>query len=693
MLSSAIRTALSQEDFDTVEADWLGHLGDEPEDLAYFLEVSKSLRAQGQEDLARVLVELLDEALKERQAWSVRLALLRETGTLLFEPAQLHSTTLDTLRQEYSAKPHLEELMTVVGLFRGTPGEPKMWQKVDRLVTLLSFDVGAIVTMEGKGVGQVVELNLALEGFKIDFEQYSGVTVGFRAAGKLLKPLSPSHILRRKLEEPSVLEKIRDSDPAELLRLTLTSYDHPLTGAQVREVLRGVVPEKRWTSWWAATRKHPQVVSGGGTRQSYRWVDSTAGAKDALWENFQKADPRGRLEALRRSAERDPELHQKMAAALAAQGQAIAHKDPGLAFEVWSVLEGVDAVSDHLTWDPEEWLAGVRDICGAMAAIRTRSLKEKAYALLQQVRDDWSALYREALLAEEDPRLLDRVSEVLRETSPPDYQKFITQALSQPRKSPGAFTWLAERAAEVEELRHNREYRLFQQILMALGNQAFQGLRSRLLALWDSGGTVPRLLPHFTEDQATEAYELIERTVNLEPYQKDPLRTALELRFPGLRSVEETPFYATAATLDSKRAELKELLEVEIPANRRAIEEARALGDLRENFEYKSARQRHEYLAARAAELNRTLTRATALDPASIDPSEIRIGTVSRLTNAGGEKTLTILGPWESDPERDVVSYESDLAQAMLGKVVGESVEISGETFEIAAIDIYDPEA
>src|SRR5687767_15311827 len=103
----------------------------------------------------------------------------------------------------------------------------------------------------------------------------------------------------------------------------------------------------------------------------------------------------------------------------------------------------------------------------------------------------------------------------------------------------------------------------------------------------------------------------------------------------------------------------------EIPANRKAIEEARAMGDLRENFEYKSARQRHEYLNARAASLNAELQRVRPLDTAGMETSEVRIGTRVRLTGPGGERTLTILGPWESKPEEDVISYESDLAKEL----------------------------
>src|SRR4029078_13134397 len=114
-------------------------------------------------------------------------------------------------------------------------------------------------------------------------------------------------------------------------------------------------------------------------------------------------------------------------------------------------------------------------------------------------------------------------------------------------------------------------------------------------------------------------------------YQRAPLLMGLELRFPSLRQESEVALYATPASIEARRIELKRLLEEEIPANRKAIEEARAMGDLRENFEYKSARQPHEYLASRASGLDRDLRRARPIDATTVDPSAARVGTKLRL--------------------------------------------------------------
>src|SRR4030095_11835538 len=132
------------------------------------------------------------------------------------------------------------------------------------------------------------------------------------------------------------------------------------------------------------------------------------------------------------------------------------------------------------------------------------------------------------------------------------------------------------------------------------------------------------------------------------------------LRSPAQRKDSgPAALYATTESIEAKQAELHRIMTVEVPANRKAIEEARAHGDLRENFEYKSARQRHEYLNARAAALNGDLTRVRpSEEPTGL--AGIRIGTRAHLI---GGRTLTLLGPWESQPEQDVISYESELGK------------------------------
>jgi transcription elongation GreA/GreB family factor len=116
----------------------------------------------------------------------------------------------------------------------------------------------------------------------------------------------------------------------------------------------------------------------------------------------------------------------------------------------------------------------------------------------------------------------------------------------------------------------------------------------------------------------------------------------------------------------------------------------RAMGDLRENFEYKAARQRHELLNARAAALNADLARVRPIEAAGVDLSAVRIGTRVHLVGPDGrERVITVLGPWDSRPEQDVLSHESELGKRLLDRQVGAVVDLGGESWTVRAITLY----
>src|SRR5258708_4769676 len=116
----------------------------------------------------------------------------------VFAADKVSSAIVSTLTKLYGDRSTFKGLAEAAGLHRATHDLPKTWEKVDRLESLLAFDVGTVVAMEGKGVGRVVDANLGLESFKVDFERHRGLVVGFKAAAKLLRPLPPAHGLRRK---------------------------------------------------------------------------------------------------------------------------------------------------------------------------------------------------------------------------------------------------------------------------------------------------------------------------------------------------------------------------------------------------------------------------------------------------------------------------------------------------------------
>ena len=685
-MDADLQRQIAAGELDAVEDAFLARLAESPLDVAFLGNAGRALAQAGHEEQAELLLRMADDHLRQAQAWRERLQLLRRVGNLLHpEPLALHEEIVRSLLAAHGNAELAKRLLDKLGLHRAPDDIPKTWEKADRVEELMALAPGTVVAMEGKGAGRVAEVNLQLDSFRVDLGPLGTLSVGFAAAKKMLRPLPERHILRRKLEEPEVLGALKRDDPAALVRGVLESYDEPLTGNELRQALAGVVDDGEWTSFWNRAKKSPQLVALPGGRQRYHWAASADAAVAGVREGFAGGSWRERLDLLKSHGARDVELSRQMVASLREQAGELRASEPAAALEVALALERAGSPLDA-ELAPEALLAASDDPVRLLGAT-DRATREEGYRRLAAARSDWAAWFEKALLREEEPKVLDVLADRLAAVARPAFDRIAGELLTQPRKSPAGFAWLAERASRDEALLQRSPLRLFQQVLASASDDSFGPHRKRLLRLADTGGTLPRLLPFLDTAQAAQAEEAVGKAPGLEAYQREALVNAIHLRFPELRQDVEQPLYATAEAIVAKKEELRRLLEEEIPANRKAIEEARALGDLRENFEYKSARQRHEYLAARAAGLHRDLGRARPIDLSRIDTSAVRVGTRVLLRGPGGEeRAFTLLGPWDSQPEQGILSHESELATTLLGKAVGDQATLEGKAFEVVEV-------
>ena len=103
-----------------------------------------------------------------------------------------------------------------------------------------------------------------------------------------------------------------------------------------------------------------------------------------------------------------------------------------------------------------------------------------------------------------------------------------------------------------------------------------------------------------------------------------------------------------------------------------------AMGDLRENAEYKMARQEQDLLLAQKNELEVAINKARVSDFSDASVNTVSIGSVVDLDRISKNERVTysVLGAWDGDPEKDILSYQTPLAKALLGKGKGDQVEI-----------------
>ena len=151
-------------------------------------------------------------------------------------------------------------------------------------------------------------------------------------------------------------------------------------------------------------------------------------------------------------------------------------------------------------------------------------------------------------------------------------------------------------------------------------------------------------------------------------------------------------FPITAEGLSRLEEELKVLKSEERPAVIRAIAEARAHGDLSENAEYHAAREKQSFIAGRIAERESLVPPSEVLDVSKMTGEQVRFGAYVTIVDeeSEDEKTYRIVGQYEADMKKGSISISSPLARALLGKSVGDSVEVpapgGARSVEITAV-------
>ena len=144
--------------------------------------------------------------------------------------------------------------------------------------------------------------------------------------------------------------------------------------------------------------------------------------------------------------------------------------------------------------------------------------------------------------------------------------------------------------------------------------------------------------------------------------------------------------------LEKLKTELSHLEGVERPQNIRAIEEARAHGDLSENAEYHAAKETQAFIESKINELRAVVGRSEVLDIETSPTDRVVFGRTVLLYDLKTEEEISyqLLGPYESDPENGKISVISPLGQALIGREAGDEVRVKTpgglQEFEIVEI-------
>ncbi len=586
-------------------------------------------------------------------------------------------------------------------------------EAVRRLRTLLALREGALCHDRTWGAGKVKRMDALYGRVEIDFETKAGHQMSFAYAAETLSLLPENHLLARRLADPEALQRLAAEQPAELVRWALRDFG-PLTADQLKDrLVPRVLPESGWKGFWEAARKalkndpavalparrtEPMRLRSGGERFDDAWFAELAAERDLervleQVESLAEAKPSGlsaeraailadRLGFVVKGAAggRTPELTARAAMAAAALGAPLPALEMPGADDLWQpdicarVLRRLPARAT------ERFLAFLAERDGArlekllldlLPTLDIGPLTAAIETLMARGREEEVAALLRGLTARQQIGV-EAVLWVLRNP-----ERIEAWAL-------GALPDIARRALDLAEEDFGYEQLKAQkQMKERLGRPEF--LRDALALMnddqrWDFIGRLRRSPGWSPLDRQA----ILGKLVRLCPEYGPMVAADSNAGAPAARKLPLT----STRSFRERQAQLRQIVQVEIPKNSREIGEARAHGDLRENFEYKAAKDMQAVLMRRQRELELQLREAQPSDFADAPLDRVGPGVGVELRHADGRlERFHILGVWDRDEALAVISSASQMGQALIGKQAGESVALPGEPAGAATIE------
>jgi transcription elongation factor GreA len=582
---------------------------------------------------------------------------------------------------------------------------------------------GAYVVHRSWGFGQIKSFDDTTLRLVIDFKGKKSHAMDPAFCVTTMEVLPANHLLVRKETEPKKIQELIADNPAQLIVEALESYPNKATTAIDLEItLSQVIGEEKFKKWWADARKavakDPRVLVPEKKTECYVLRETPVSAEDEIFDQFNST----------RSARRRISLAEDFAAASA-------HKAAQATLS--EVLKGVaDAVKDSNQIDAAERLYGaaVRDRIAKVAGVDPATFEPSQASLVANLRDL-------PAIAEKIPvQFQSHFLELIKETHPIECRDIVFNLL---KVSQGKFTtecinflvengysddlaatlqrWQTEQNLRAPVLlwivknRHSKKFakllndlitpRLLSAIFFAIDYEALQAASARRIPLGDILSDDTELIADLLSTADPETARDLANTLLLNQGFEELTKKSLLARFikifPNIQSLvaadaegKEDQLLVSRESFERKREEYETIVSKKIPENSKAIATAREHGDLKENSEYKMAKQDQQVLMAQKGQLERELARARITDFKDATIEQVSVGSVVEVrVPDGGTTRYTILGVWDGDPDQHVISYKTPLGAALIGKKTGETVKVkmgaAEDSYSIVSISRY----
>ena len=575
---------------------------------------------------------------------------------------------------------------------------------------LEAMEADAYVVHRSWGFGQIKRYDDAAQKLVIDFKDKKGHSMDPAFCISTMEVLPAKHLLVRKETDTQKINELIADNPAQLLIETLQAYpNNAATAIEIEIVLAQVLGEEKFKKWWAAAKKliakDARIQVPVKKTECYLIRETPVSAEDELVEQFTNT----------RSARRRILLAEEL---VDGSDKATSQKD------LASVLAGLaTSVQESNQLDAAERLYGaaIRDDLAKLVGSETAYEPSQA-SLIANQRDlpeiaekipvHFQSRFLELILATHPIETRDIVFGLLKVSQGKFTTECINFLVEQGYSDDLAATltrWQTEQNLRAPVLlwivknRHSKKFakllndlitpRLLSAVFFAIDYEALQAASARRIPLADilseDTDLIADLLSTADPETARDLANTLMLNQGFEELTKKSLLARFIKIFPKIQSLvaadaesKEEQLLVSRASYEAKRAEYESIVSKEIPENSKAIATAREHGDLKENSEYKMAKQDQQVLMGKKTLLEKDLGRARITDFKEASTEQVSVGSVVTVRAGSGQTTYTLLGVWDGNPDKNILSYKTPMGAALLGKKVGDTVKVKTGTSE-----------
>ncbi len=485
----------------------------------------------------------------------------------------------------------------------------------------------------------------------------------------------------------------------ELVKLVLNSYGGKATVDQIQHVLVPDVIREDWKKWWEAARRelkkdgHFQVPLKKTEPIIYQTKEVSL--QDRLLGEFRAAKGlKARFAVASELLRNAHDLTDKGAAATEVVATfnteipSYQRTQPAVALEAIFARDDVRQMADLPPGEGEITTQTIWAQDAKLGPLLEQLPASKHRRALESFKaanpERWHAALQAALNSVPAKLCHELAGLLIQEGKIEQLKETVARLISQHTASSELLLWLAkDRNDSFADILGPE---VFRAMLTAMERDQFNERRSNRLRdfILDDQELLVELIGSADFEVIKDLTRALQLSPSFDDMDKRSLLARIVKSYPAIQSLisgeqtrQEAPLLVSWESLERRKNEYRELVEKKIPANSKEIAVARSYGDLSENHEYKAAKEMQKLLMKRKADLETQLVRARGTDFAAPRTDVASIGTIVHATDLATNQPehFTILGAWDSDPEKDVVSYLSPVAQSLLGHKVGDEVE------------------